>query len=165
MKSCLDVLCGRRPDQQHSGSVSGSAVVEKGDTLGKEGAANCHIRSTEGLKTPLELTLSFLGDAGSEVGSPVDLSKFAREDWTENGKKLGVTYEGTHSSRKLQRTSHTLQQPHIQPWLPAFTGTGAGERLAISRTLTRAPWPKVVHGRPSWPQPCFFSACFWKRTP
>jgi hypothetical protein len=78
----------------------GATTVEKDSKLklSKEGAASFRIRSTEGLKTPLELTLSFLGDTGSEVGAPIDLSKFAREDWTENGKILGVTYSGTDRS-------------------------------------------------------------------
>jgi hypothetical protein len=62
-------------------------------------AINCRINCAEGQYTNLELTLSFVGDKGYEVGVPVDLSKFPKVPWTEDGKVLGITYQGTDPAR------------------------------------------------------------------
>jgi hypothetical protein len=92
------------------------------------GTASCRIRSGEGQNTPLELLLSFFGDKGSEVGTPADLSKLTSGAWTDNGKVLGVQYQGTDSSRLL-RIGGIAEHSRWELW--------AHTHLSSSRTAAR----------------------------
>jgi hypothetical protein len=119
------VHLGRREDARRRCIVSasffggGRTTVKKDSnnkvtsTPLKTDSVNCRIFSAEGECTPLELLLSFFGDQGYEVGSPVDLSTFASKKWIENGEELGVTYEGmdgTHPCSKLKSQAAIKQR-------------------------------------------------------
>jgi hypothetical protein len=89
-----------KKDVDHTAATATAATTPL-----KPDNVNCRIFSAEGECTPLELLLSFFGDTGYEVGSPIDLSTLTSKKWKENGEELGVTYEGTDgadSCSKLQ---------------------------------------------------------------
>jgi hypothetical protein len=87
------------------GSTGGVALKDTSNNKVQTGAkkapaiTNCRVYSTEGTNNALEVVLSFVGDDGYEVGSPVDLSTFVAVPWkvkNEDGKDelLGVIHQG-----------------------------------------------------------------------
>jgi hypothetical protein len=88
------------------GSSGGVALKNTSNNKAQTGAkkapaiTNCRVYSTEGTNNALEVVISFVGDDGYEVGSPVDLSTFVAVPWkvkNEDGKEelLGVIHQGT----------------------------------------------------------------------